>query len=173
MKRLSLFAVALAFVAAGCSKSSTSPSTTPTKPTFTATLSTANENPPITNAESGGRGDATITFDGPRDASGNFTGPVAVTFVVNLSGFPAGTPINIAHIHTGATGVNGAVLVSTTLAAGEVVLATGSGSFTKTATGVDAAVAQSIVNNPAGFYFNAHSTLNGGGVVRGQLVKIS
>jgi hypothetical protein len=98
---------------------------------------------------------------------------VAVTFVVNLSGFPAGTPINIAHIHTGATGVNGAVLVSTTLAAGEVVLATGSGSFTKTATGVDAAVAQSIVNNPAGFYFNAHSTLNGGGVVRGQLVKVS
>ena len=173
MKRLSLFAVALAFVAAGCSKSSTSPSTTPTKPTFTATLSTANENPPITNAESGGRGDATITFDGPRDASGNFTGPVSVTFVVNLSGFPAGTPINIAHIHTGATGVNGAVLVSTTLAAGEVVLATGSGSFTKTATGVDAAVAQSIVNNPAGFYFNAHSTLNGGGVVRGQLVKVS
>ncbi len=107
MKRLSLFAVALAFVAAGCSKSSTSPSTTPTKPTFTATLSTANEVPPITNAESGGRGDATITFDGPRDATGNFTGPVSVTFVVNLSGFPAGTPINIAHIHTGAAGVNG------------------------------------------------------------------
>jgi CHRD domain len=173
MKRLSLFAVALAFVAVGCSKSSTSPSTTPTKPTFTASLSAANEVPPITNAESGGRGDATITFDGPRDASGNFTGPVSVTFVVNLSGFPAGTPINIAHIHTGAAGVAGGVLVATTLAAGQVNLANGSGSFTSTQPAVDAAVAQSIVNNPAGFYFNAHSALNPGGVVRGQLVKVS
>src|SRR5262245_32120431 len=63
MKRLSLFVVALAFVAAGCSKSSTAASNTPTKPTFTAALSTQNEVPPITNAESGGRGDATITID--------------------------------------------------------------------------------------------------------------
>jgi hypothetical protein len=172
MKRLSLFAVALALVAVGCSKSSTAPST-PAAPKFTATLSTANEVPPITNAEAGGRGDATITFDGPRDANGNFTGNVAVTFVVNLSGFPAGTPINIAHIHTGAAGATGSVLVSTTLAAGEVVLTTGSGSFTKVFQGLDAATAQAIVNNPAGYYFNAHSTLNGGGVVRGQLVKVS
>jgi CHRD domain len=174
MKRLSLFAVALALVAAGCSKSSTTPSTTPTKPTFTAALSAANEVPPITNAESGGRGDATITFDGPRDANGNFTGPVAVTFVVNLNGFPANTPINIAHIHTGAAGATGSVLVATTLAAGQVVLSSaGTGSFTSVANGVLPDVAQGIVNNPAGFYFNAHSTLNAGGVVRGQLVKVS
>jgi hypothetical protein len=174
MKRLSLFAVALALVAAGCSKSSTSPSTTTTKPTFTAALSTANEVPPITGVEAGGRGDATITFDGPRDANGTFTGPVSVTFVVNLSGFPASTPLNIAHIHTGAAGATGGVLISTTLAAGEVVTnAAGAASFTKVAQGVDAAVAQNIVNNPAGFYFNVHSTLNGGGVVRGQLVKVS
>ena len=32
---------------------------------------------------------------------------------------------------------------------------------------------QAIINNPAGFYFNAHSTLNPGGVVRGQLVKVN
>jgi hypothetical protein len=171
MKLFSLFAVALAFVAAGCSKSSTAPSTPPA-PKFTATLSAANEVPPIANDESGGRGDATITFDGPRDASGNFTGPVSITFVVNISGMPAGRPINIAHIHTGAAGATGSVLVSTTLAAGEITTnAGGTASFTKVATGVDAAVAQSIVNNPAGFYFNAHSALNGGGVVRGQLVR--
>jgi len=174
MKRLSLFVVALAFVAAGCSKSSTSPSSTPTKPTFTAALSAANEVPPITNDESGGRGDTTITFDGPRDASGNFTGAVSVTFVVNITGMPSGRPINIAHIHTGAAGVTGAVLISTTLAAGEVTTSSsGTASFTKVATGQDAAVCQGIVNNPAGFYFNAHSGLNGGGVVRGQLVKVN
>ena len=51
--------------------------------------------------------------------------------------------------------------------------AAGTASFTKVAAGQDAAVVQGIVNNPAGFYFNVHSTLNGGGVVRGQLVKVS
>jgi len=162
MKRLSLFAVAIALVAVGCSKSSTSPPNTPTKPTFTAALSTQNEVPPITNAESGGRGDATITIDQAANS---------VTFVVNLNGFPAGTPINIAHIHEAAAGSNGAVRVATTLAAGQVVLASGSGSFTSVATGQDAALLQAIINNPAGFYFNAHSTLNPGGVVRGQLVR--
>jgi hypothetical protein len=30
---------------------------------------------------------------------------------------------------------------------------------------------QSIIDNPANFYFNVHSSLNPGGVARGQLVK--
>jgi hypothetical protein len=34
-----------------------------------------------------------------------------------------------------------------------------------------APVAQSIFNNPAGNYFNVHTTLNGGGAIRGQLVR--
>lgn len=173
MKRQFALALSVALFAAACSgSSSTSPTTTtPPKPTFTATLSTANEVPPISNSEAGGKGDATITFDVPRDANGNFTGNGSVTFVVNLSGFPAGTPINIAHIHTGAAGVSGAVLVATTLSAGQVTLTNGSGSFTSTQTGVDGATLQAIANNPAGFYFNVHSTLNPAGVARGQLVK--
>jgi hypothetical protein len=52
------------------------------------------------------------------------------------------------------------------------VLANGSGSFTAVQSVVDPALAQTIINNPAGYYFNAHSTLNPGGVVRGQLVKV-
>jgi hypothetical protein len=174
MKRLSLFAVALALFAAGCSKSSTAPTTTsPTQPTFTAALSTANEVPPITNSEAGGTGNATITFAVTKDGAGNITAASA-TFVVNLSGFPAGTPINIAHIHTGAAGATGSVLVGTTLTAGQVVLnSAGSGSFTSANSGtLLPEVAQAIINNPAGYYFNAHSTLNGGGVARGQLVKV-
>jgi hypothetical protein len=95
-----------------------------------------------------------------------------VTFVVNLSGFPAGTPINIAHIHEAPAGTTGSVRVATTLAAGQVVLSsTGTGSFTSVAPGQDAALLQAIINNPAGYYFNAHSTLNPTGVVRGQLVR--
>src|SRR5438132_14192119 len=110
MKRFA--AVAIALVAATGCKSSTSPSpTTPTKPTFTADLRPANENPPITGAEASGSGTATITFDITKDSAGNVTSGTA-TFVVNLTGFPAGTPINAAHIHLGATGVQGRVVVS-------------------------------------------------------------
>jgi hypothetical protein len=170
MKRLFVLAIAASFFAAACgSDSPTSPSNN--QPTFTATLSPANENPPISGAEASGNGNATITFNVTRDAAGNIS-TASVTFVVNAQGFPANTPINAAHIHTGATGVNGGVLVSTSLTAGEVVLANGSGSFTKTVNNVDPATAQNIINNPSGFYFNIHSAANPGGVARGQLVKV-
>jgi hypothetical protein len=172
MKRLSVPAIALVFLAAGCTKNSTSASGNPTvslQPVFTAALSPANEVPAILGAEAAGTGNATITFDVTKDAAGNITASTA-TFVVNLSGFPAGTPINAAHIHPGASGVNGGVLVSTGIAAGQVALTGGTGSFTRTIS-VDAAVTQNIINNPAGFYFNVHSTANPGGVARGQLVK--
>jgi hypothetical protein len=172
MKHLTVVAVALALSAAGCSKSSTAPSTTPTKPTFTADLRTTNEVPPIANAESSGSGTATVTFDVTRDGAGNVTGGTA-TFVVNLTGFPAGTPINIAHIHQAAAGTNGPIVFSTSLAAGEVTLVNGAGSFTKAGIApADPSVVNAIITNPAGFYFNAHSTLNPGGVVRGQLVRV-
>lgn len=170
MKRLSVFA-ALSLVAAGCSSSTTPTTNTPAKPTFTATLSTANEVPPISNSEAGGTGQATITWDLTKDAAGNVTA-AAATFQVNLAGLPPNTPINIAHIHVGAAGTTGSVVVPTTLTAGRVVLANGSGSFTDTQPVVDPALAQTIINNPSGFYFNLHSTLNGGGVVRGQLVRV-
>jgi len=168
MKRLSVIALALGVLTAGCgSSSSVANPTVSVRPVFTATLSPASENPPIVGAEASGSGTATVTFDVTKDAAGNVTASTA-TFAVTLTGFPAGTPINAAHIHPGAAGVNGGVLVSTTLAPGEVVLANGSGSFTKV-NNVDPAVTQNIINNPAGFYFNVHSTVNPGGVARGQL----
>jgi hypothetical protein len=169
MKRLSLSLVVLALIA-GCSDDSPNTPTT-AKPTFTAELRPSNEVPAITNAESTGVGNVTVTFDTTTNASGAITS-ANLTFVVNASGFPAGTPINAAHIHPGAAGVNGGVLVSTGLVVGETVLTNGSGSFTKTVNNLDAAVAQNIINNPAGFYFNIHSTLNPGGVARGQLVRV-
>jgi filamentous hemagglutinin family protein len=142
-----------------------------TNPTFTAALSPANENPAIVGAEAAGSGTATVTMITTKDAAGNVTAATA-TFVVNLSGFPAGTPINIAHIHQAAAGVNGSVVVNSGLTAGQNVLTTGSGSFTASNLTVDAALANLILTNPAGFYFNVHSTLNPGGVARGQLVRV-
>jgi hypothetical protein len=128
--------------------------------------------PPIVGAEAGGSGTATITFDVAKDAAGNITSGTA-TFVVNLTGFPPGPPINIAHIHQAAAGTTGSVVFSTLLQASDAVtLTNGSGTFTKAGIAPpDPAIFQAVINNPAAFYFNVHSTLNPGGVARGQLVK--
>jgi hypothetical protein len=52
---------------------------------------------------------------------------------------------------------------------GEVVLPNGAGSFTRNIS-MTAAVAQSIIDNPAGFYFSGDDAQSRG-VMRGQLVK--
>src|SRR3982750_1987743 len=111
MTRLSVLAVAIGVFAVGCSSSSTSPSP-PTNPTFTAQLSPANEVPPVTNGESVVTGNASITLVTTKDAGGNVTAANA-TFVVNLTGFPAGSTVNIAHIHEGATTCVCPVVVNT------------------------------------------------------------
>jgi hypothetical protein len=173
MKCFALIVFAVALVASACSDDNPSSPSGP-KSTFSAELRASNENPPISNAESTGAGNATVTFDLTRDSAGNLTGGTA-TFVVNLSGFPPGTPIRIAHIHIGAAGVNGAIVVDTGLTPGDnLTLANGSGSFTKspTLTGASLDVVNQILANPSAFYFNAHSALNPGGVVRGQLARV-
>jgi CHRD domain-containing protein len=166
MKRVSL-AVVLAVLAAGCGSSSTAPSN-PANPTFTATLLPANEVPPITNAEKGASGTATITLV-LTPPTGTLTSAVG-TAVVNLTGFPAGSVITLAHIHTGAAGVPGGVFVGFVPPPGSVTLTNGAGSFTQTQN-LTADQATSIMTNPGGFYFNVHTALNPVGVMRGQLVR--
>ncbi len=145
-----------------------SPSPQPGSFTFVTTVSPGNEVPPISNAEASGMGTATVTLAVTRDAAGSITGGTA-SFTVNLSGFPPGTVLSAAHIHQAPTGQNAGVAVNTGLASGEVTLAGGSGSFTKTGVNVSASLANALVSNPAGFYFNVHTTLNPSGVARGQL----
>src|SRR5215831_8117545 len=98
MNRFSLVAIALSVAAAGCGSSSPTAPTTPTNPTFTAALSPANEVPAIVGAEAAGSGTANVTIVTTKDGAGNITSATA-TFVVNLTGFPAGTSIVAAHIH--------------------------------------------------------------------------
>lgn len=145
----------------------------PTSPSdtvkLTAQLSPANEVPPVANAEASGNGTVTITMHLTRDSAGTITAATA-DFQVSLTAFPLNTPLTMAHIHTGAVGVSGAVLVNTGLSSGEVTLVNGAGSFTKTGVSVAAATAKDILANPANFYFNVHTALNPGGVARGQLV---
>jgi hypothetical protein len=169
MKRFSALFATLGVLVAGCGSSTTSPTTpTTTTTTLTATLLPANEVPAIVGAEAAGSGTATVTMLTTKDASGNVTGATA-TFVVTLTGFPAGTPINISHIHQAAAGVNGSVVVNSGITAGQNVLTNGSGGFTSSNIAVDPALAQTILATPANFYFNVHSTINPGGVARGQL----
>jgi hypothetical protein len=173
MRRLGFLLIVLTLVA-GCDNSDppTGPSTTGPI-VFTAQLSAANEVPPITNAETNGRGSVTITFNVPRDSTGAVTGSGTVTFAVQLTGFPAGTPAVAAHIHPGATGINGTILFGTTLApAAPIVMGDGTANVTVPgARDITQAEAQQIVANPGGFYFNVHTQLNPGGAVRGQLTR--
>jgi len=138
---------------------------------FTADLKTTNEVPAIANAEASCSGKGTFTLTTTKDASGTITGASAL-FETDITGCPAGTAINIGHIHKGAAGANGGVVINSGLAAGELTLTAGAGKINKTQPTVDAALAADVIANPASYYMNWHSTLNPGGVIRGQLVKM-
>jgi hypothetical protein len=176
MKRLIIgaMAVAVSVTAVRCGDDDNGPTgPSNTGPiVFSAQLLASNEVPPVTNAESGGRGTATITFNVPRDSAGLPSGGGSATFTVQLSGFPAGSVAQAAHIHPGAAGTNGSVLVNTGLSpAAPVLLSDGTGNISITINNLSQADATNIYNNPAGYYFNVHTPVNPGGAVRGQLVR--
>jgi len=176
MKHWGVLVITAALMAAGCGGDDTP--TTPSQPntvTFTATLLPANETPTaVTGPEASGRGTALITFNLTRNTAGAIQSGT-VDFHYDLTAFPAGTTIVASHIHTGASGVAGPVLISTGQSAASALgLTAGVGSWEARAVtggGTDAATLQSIIDNPAGFYFNVHSQNFAGGVARGQLVK--
>ena len=172
--RLCGLLVLASVLAVGCgSDSPSSPSTSnPNTIVFNATLLPANEKPaPVSNAEASGRGTAVITFNLTRNSS-NAIQSGTIDFRFDVNSFPAGTLITLAHIHTGDANTSGGVLVNTGLTAATALgLPVGSGSWEGKGITADAATLQSIIDNPAGFYFNIHSSTNPGGVARGQLVK--
>lgn len=172
MKRYAIVAAAALLGAACGSSSPSAPSAPPNTVNFTAALSPANEVPPVTNADASGTGNGTFKLDLTRDSAGTITAAKA-TFVFTLNNFPAGTNVILGHIHTGGPGSTGSPIVNTGLsAANPVVLANGSVS-NHTISGIDVtpANAQLIIDNPNGFYYNLHTTINPGGAVRAQLVK--
>jgi hypothetical protein len=173
-KRLAVIGTTLVLAAACGSDGPTTPSGNTGPIVFTAQLSAANENPPITNADANARGTVTITFNVPRDsATGAVTGGGSATFQAQMQGFPSGQVIRNAHIHTGAAAVNGAILVDTTLTpASPITLdANGTGTLNLTNSQLTQDWATQIVANPSGYYFNIHSATNPGGAMRGQLVR--
>ena len=147
------------------------PSPTPANQlTFGADLKTTNEVPAIANDEKNASGTATITFDLTRDSSGKITAAMA-KFDFNVKDLMSSSKVTLAHIHGPApAGQNAGVLVNTGLTA-DTGLPGPTVTFTKSGVTVDPALMQQIIDNPSNYYFNVHTSMNPGGVVRGQLAK--
>jgi CHRD domain len=136
---------------------------------FQASLLAANEVPPVAVApsEQTAIGFATVTLTVTR-SGGNITA-ASSRFDASLNGLAS--PIILAHIHQGASNVNGPIVVDSGISpAAPINPVSGAAGFTRTNLATTPAIAQAIISNPAGFYFNVHTVLSPGGVARGQLV---
>ena len=184
--RLLATLAATAILAGACGGAATAPTAAPTsaaaatatptptpqlKYVFTADLKSSNEVPAIADAEASCSGKGTFTLTTTKDASGAITAATA-QFDLTITGCPANTEITLFHIHKQAAGQNGGVVVDSGQKNTEpIVLATGatSGTVTKSNVTVKPEDAKAIIDGPSGFYFNVHSKLHGGGVIRDQL----
>jgi hypothetical protein len=110
-----------------------------------ATLLPGNQSPPTA---SNGSGTALVTLN---QGQGEVCFDVAVADLTS--------PVILAHIHEGAAGINGPIVVD----------------FMEPVNGLngcvhaDAALIKAIRQQPAGYYVNVHTTTFPGGEVRGQL----
>jgi hypothetical protein len=119
-----------------------------------ADLAGFQENPPVATAATG-KGTAVISADGS-----------TITYLVTYSGL-SGTA-NAAHIHTGAVGTNGGVILPLTVGPSPMTGTLTSTNFT--ASGAVTTFAQAVAAIQAGTtYFNIHTTANPGGEIRGQI----
>ena len=147
------------FAACGSDSATTTVDTTPAV-TYTSTMSAANEKP-SPNASTA-TGTATYTLKGN-----------TLSFVVTVSGLTG--PATASHIHVGAASVAGAVIVpfvtgsvqSGNVASGTIDLSSTISNGTSTISGDSLKV---LLNN-GNAYTNVHTAANGGGEIRGQIVK--
>ena len=169
MRQVGWLVLATCVAVAGCDDNGTGPSNPPI--VLTAALSPSNEVPPVTNEESSARGAVQITMQVSRDAGGVITSATA-DFHIQMSGLPTDTRYVGAHIHPGVAGVNGGVVVNTSLSAGTLpAIQSGAAVWDFPNVTVPVAIAQQLESNPNGFYFNVHTLRNPGGVTRGQLSR--
>lgn len=106
---------------------------------------------------------------GPGDADGIASGTITLNDVTgavswNFTYANIATPLSAMHIHTGAAGASGGVLIS-------LGVATSGGAGTLISSTVHGNLAQvtSVLNNPSGFYVNIHNAPFANGAIRGQL----
>ncbi len=122
--------------------------------TLGAVLTASQETPATTTP---GFGNATVTFDSTQ-----------TNITVTITAANLGSPINNFHIHRGAAGVPGSVVINLIGLGG----AFNNGTMTVTVP-ITSALAQEILQNPANFYVNVHTVAFPNGAIRGQLAFAS
>ncbi|HEU5183542.1 MAG TPA: CHRD domain-containing protein [Gemmatimonadaceae bacterium] len=146
LNRLGLLALIGVVVVSACDDDETGP--TPER--YTATLSGANETPPVTTTAAG---TATFTVNGNN-----------LDYTVNITNWPAGRTVTAAHIHCAPPAGQTTCPPLKGWPAGSITTTGGSGTIALS----DAELAGI---RGGGTYFNVHSSQNTGGEIRGNLVR--
>jgi len=145
----------------------------PQRVVFTTQLQPANEVPPVTVADINAVGEAVVTLDVAQNSLGAFTAATA-NFMIEARNLPATDTIINAQVHMGAVGTNGSVVIDSGISPGSpVTLQGGNALIFKGNLTVPPGTAESLIANPALFYFNVHTNTNTGGAMRGQLAPVS
>lgn len=139
---------------------------------FRAVLSPQNEVPAVNIAATGA---ATVWLHVVRDAQGRVVS-ASTDFDVSYR-FPSQVSFTGLHIHSGPAGENGPVTIDSGISAASPVMSVdGPGvvrrqGFTAPDNAAGLATVNGMLSNPAGFYVNLHTSVNPGGVIRGQLQR--
>ena len=131
-------------------------------PVFKLHLKPSQEVPAIKGLKADAVG--SVTFDLERSGTGIASGEVI--FYFNYS-FPGSVTINGLHVHLGAKGTNGAVVITSNIA--EFTDADGKGNITAVVTGTSTTLLQQILDKPRNYYVNLHTSVNPGGALREQM----
>ncbi len=137
---------------------------------FKVLLSPTKQTPPITDVQD--MADAMVEFNVHRAEDGEID-MVIVDFRVNYS---LGSPqtFRAMHIHQGAAAMSGPVVIGSNFGP-PIDVPAGEGSFFRTAVVNDPMVidtVKQIMDNPAGYYLNVHTSANPPGHFRGQLMPL-
>ena len=138
---------------------------------FVAHLAATNEVPPVVvnPTELGATGTAFVNLEFTR--VGGAVTSARAAFDVHMTGLTAASVVILAHVHQGGPTVNGPIRIDSGISPGMPipVQPDGSVSFVRQNLTVPLVIAEELLRDPAGFYFNVHTALSPGGVGRGQL----
>ena len=137
-------------------------------PVFKLNLKPSQEVPPIKTLK-GANAVGSVTFDLTRNPAGAITSG-DVVFYFNYS-FAGAATVSGLHIHQGAKGVNGGIVVGAVLSANDAADTDGVGNITSVVTGTTPATLQAILDNPRNYYVNLHTSVPShlGGALREQM----